>query len=42
MNKAFTKESDGDNNDDDEGGSSSLPPLPTGAKNYIKIGRAHV
>ena len=35
MNKAFTKESDGDNNDDDEDGSSSLPPLPTGAKNYI-------
>jgi transcription elongation factor GreB len=34
MNKAFTKESDGDNDDDDDG-SSSLPPLPAGAKNYI-------
>ncbi len=31
MNKAFTKESDGD--DDDEGG--GLPPLPAGGKNYI-------
>jgi transcription elongation factor GreB len=30
MNKAFVKESDGD--DDDEGG---LPPIPPGAKNYI-------
>jgi transcription elongation factor GreB len=38
MNKAFTKESDGDNDDDDDGSSSSsssLPPLPAGAKNYI-------
>jgi transcription elongation factor GreB len=34
MNKAFTKESDGDNDDDDDG-SSSLPPLPAGTKNYI-------
>jgi transcription elongation factor GreB len=30
MNKAFVKESDGD--DDDDG---SLPPIPPGAKNYI-------
>jgi transcription elongation factor GreB len=30
MNKAFVKESDGD--EDDEGG---LPPIPPGAKNYI-------
>jgi transcription elongation factor GreB len=30
MNKAFVKESDGD--DDDDGG---LPPIPPGAKNYI-------
>ncbi len=34
MNKAFTKESDGDADDDDDG-SSALPPLPAGAKNYI-------
>ncbi|MDH4060007.1 MAG: transcription elongation factor GreB [Aquincola sp.] len=33
MNKAFTRESDGDDSDDD--GSSALPPLPAGAKNYI-------
>ena len=32
MNKAFTKESDGDEDDD---GSPALPPLPAGAKNYI-------
>lgn len=31
MNKAFVKESDGDD-DDDHGG---LPPIPPGAKNYI-------
>jgi transcription elongation factor GreB len=31
MNKAFTKESDGD--DDDDG--PALPPLPAGGKNYI-------
>ena len=30
MNKAFVKESDGD--EDDDGG---LPPIPAGAKNYI-------
>ncbi len=34
MNKAFTKESDGDS-DDDEGGGVGLPPLPPGGKNYI-------
>src|SRR5688572_8863133 len=33
MNKAFTKESDGELDDDDD--SSTLPPLPAGAKNYI-------
>ena len=31
MNKAFTKESDGDDDDDDVG----LPPLPGGGKNYM-------
>ena len=31
MNKAFTKEPDGDNDDDQPG----LPPLPAGSKNYI-------
>ena len=31
MNKAFTKESDGDDDDDQPG----LPPLPPGGKNYI-------
>jgi transcription elongation factor GreB len=35
MNKAFTKESDGDTDGDDDASSSSLPPLPAGAKNYI-------
>jgi len=34
MNKAFTKERDGDD-DDDDGGASALPPLPAGARNYI-------
>ena len=33
MNKAFTKESDGDNDDDD--GTAAPPPLPAGAKNYL-------
>jgi transcription elongation factor GreB len=33
MNKAFTKESDGDAEDDDI--ASGLAPLPAGAKNYI-------
>ena len=31
MNKAFTKESDGDDDDN----APALPPLPTGAKNYL-------
>jgi transcription elongation factor GreB len=34
MNKAFTKESDGDADDDDDG-TSALPPLPAGARNYV-------
>ena len=34
MNKAFTKERDGDDDDADDG-SSALPPLPAGARNYI-------
>jgi transcription elongation factor GreB len=33
MNKAFTKEPDGDSDDDD--GGPGLPPLPPGGKNYI-------
>ncbi len=33
MNKAFTKESDDTGDDDD--GTPALPPLPTGAKNYL-------
>ena len=33
MNKAFTKESDGDGDDDD--GAAALPPLPAGARNYL-------
>ena len=33
MNKAFTKESDGDADDDD--GAPALPPLPAGGKNYL-------
>ena len=33
MNKAFTKEPDGDTDDDD--GGPGLPPLPPGGKNYI-------
>ncbi|GAA0747693.1 transcription elongation factor GreB [Ideonella azotifigens] len=32
MNKAFTKEPEGDDDDDDGGG---LPPLPAGGKNYM-------
>ncbi len=33
MNKAFTKEPEGDTDDDD--GSPGLPPLPPGARNYL-------
>ena len=33
MNKAFTREPDGEQDDDD--GTSALPPLPPGARNYI-------
>ena len=33
MNKAFTRESDGDTDDDD--GPPGLPPLPPGARNYM-------
>ena len=33
MNKAFTKESDGDADEDD--GGAILPPLPAGSKNYL-------
>ena len=33
MNKAFTKESDGEADDDDSG--PALPPLPAGSKNYL-------
>ena len=32
MNKAFTRETDGDDDDAEGGG---LPPLPPGGKNYI-------
>ncbi len=32
MNKAFTKESDGEDDDD---GAAALPPLPPGGKNYV-------
>ena len=34
MNKAFTKEQDGDA-DDDEDAAAALPPLPAGSKNYL-------
>jgi len=33
MNKAFVKESSGEDDDDDQG--QGLPPIPAGAKNYI-------
>jgi transcription elongation factor GreB len=33
MNKAFIKESSGEDDDDDQG--QGLPPIPAGAKNYI-------
>jgi transcription elongation factor GreB len=35
MNKAFTREPDGDAADDDDDGSPGLPPLPAGTKNYV-------
>src|SRR5262245_19861073 len=35
MNKAFTRESDG--NDDDGDGDTAAPPLPAGSKNYITV-----
>jgi len=35
MNKAFTKESDGEDDDD---GDLALPPLPPGGKNYVTPG----
>ena len=34
MNKAFTREPDGDTDDDDDG-APGLPPLPAGSKNYM-------
>jgi transcription elongation factor GreB len=34
VNKAFTKERDGDDDEDDDG-ASALSPLPAGARNYI-------
>jgi transcription elongation factor GreB len=34
VNKAFTKESDGDADDDDDG-TPGLPPLPAGTRNYL-------
>ena len=35
MNKAFTKESDGDEDDGDGGAMPALPALPAGARNYM-------
>jgi len=35
MNKAFTREADG--NDDDGDDAAAAPPLPTGSKNYITV-----
>ena len=37
MNKAFTRENDGDEDEDADGG-VPLPPLPQGARNYITPG----
>ena len=34
MNKAFTREPEGDA-DDDDGAGPALPPLPPGGKNYL-------
>ncbi|MFY7973244.1 MAG: GreA/GreB family elongation factor, partial [Rubrivivax sp.] len=35
MNKAFTREPEGDAGDDDDDGAPGLPPLPPGTRNYI-------
>jgi transcription elongation factor GreB len=35
MNKAFTKESDGDADDGDDSATPALPALPAGARNYM-------
>ena len=35
MNKAFTREPDGDVDDDDDVDGAALPPLPAGARNYL-------
>jgi transcription elongation factor GreB len=35
MNKAFTREADGDAADDDDAGAPGLPPLPPGTRNYL-------
>lgn len=35
MNKAFTREPDGDSEADDDSGGPALPPLPAGSRNYI-------
>jgi transcription elongation factor GreB len=35
MNKAFTREADGDAADDDDAGAPGLPPLPLGTRNYL-------
>ena len=35
MNKAFTREPDGDVDDDDDGESAALPSLPAGTRNYL-------
>ena len=35
MNKAFTKEPDGDAEDDGDDGAPGLPPLPAGTRNYM-------
>jgi transcription elongation factor GreB len=35
MNKAFTREPDGDAADDDDAGAPALPPIPHGSRNYM-------
>jgi len=35
LNKAFTREPEGDNDSDDQGEGAALPPLPAGARNYL-------